>query len=96
MTSLLSLTNMPHRNYFDIFNYGIVPNLNYLSEQRSTRMDKAPSTPPSNDDGDVNGDISGDDQSITSERQGEHNDENSMDSDRGGALNLVSRFYTSQ
>jgi hypothetical protein len=47
-------------------------------------------------DGDVNGDISGDDQSITSERQGEHNDENSMDSDRGGALNLVSRFYTSQ
>jgi hypothetical protein len=80
---------MPHRNYFDIFNYGIVPNLNYLSEQRSTRMDKAPSTPPSNDDGDVNGDISGDDQSITSERQGEHNDENSMDSDRGGALNLV-------
>jgi hypothetical protein len=40
---------MPHRNYFDIFNYGIVPNLNYLSEQRSTRMDKAPSTPPSND-----------------------------------------------
>ena len=41
-------------------------------------------------DGDVNGDLSGDDQSIASERQGEQNDENSMDSDRGGALNLVS------
>ncbi|XP_044256090.1 POU domain protein 2-like [Tribolium madens] len=60
------------------------------SEQRSiTRMDKTPSTPPSNDDGDVNGDISGDEHSFTSERPGEHNDENSMDSDRGGALNLV-------
>lgn len=44
-------------------------------------------------DGDINGDISGDDQSINSERpSGEHNDENSMDSDRGGALNLVSNF----
>lgn len=44
-------------------------------------------------DGDINGDISGDDQSIVSERpSGEHNDENSMDSDRGGALNLVSNF----
>ncbi|KAJ3659086.1 hypothetical protein Zmor_010794 [Zophobas morio] len=81
---------MPHRNYFDFFNFGIVPNINHLSEQRSiTRMDKTPSTPPSNDDGDVNGDLSGDDQSIASERQGEQNDENSMDSDRGGALNLV-------
>ncbi|KYB27832.1 POU domain, class 2, transcription factor 1-like Protein [Tribolium castaneum] len=60
------------------------------SEQRSiTRMDKTPSTPPSNDDGDANGDISGDEHSFTSERPGEHNDDNSMDSDRGGALNLV-------
>lgn len=44
-------------------------------------------------DGDVNGDISGDDQSIISDHpSGGHNDENSMDSDRGGALNLVSNF----
>lgn len=40
-------------------------------------------------DPDLNGDISGDDQSITSDHN-DQNDDNSMDSDRGGALNLVS------
>lgn len=40
-------------------------------------------------DADANGDISGDDQSINSDHH-EANDENSMDSERGGALNLVS------
>lgn len=40
-------------------------------------------------DADANGDISGDDQSINSDHN-EPNDENSMDSERGGALNLVS------
>lgn len=40
-------------------------------------------------DADLNGDISGDDQSITSDHN-DQNDDNSMDSDRGGALNLVS------
>lgn len=39
---------------------------------------------------DANGDLSGDEQSISSGHQ-EVNDENSMDSDRGGALNLVRR-----
>lgn len=40
-------------------------------------------------DADANGDVSGDEQSVSSGHQ-EVNDENSMDSDRGGALNLVS------
>lgn len=40
-------------------------------------------------DADINGDISGDDQSVTSDHN-DQNDDNSMDSDRGGALNLVS------
>lgn len=40
-------------------------------------------------DADANGDISGDDQSIASDHHLDHNDENSMDSDRDGALNLV-------
>lgn len=40
--------------------------------------------------GDQNGDISGDEQSTTSEHNIDQNEENSMDSDRGGALNLVS------
>ncbi|KAJ8986062.1 hypothetical protein NQ317_003355, partial [Molorchus minor] len=39
--------------------------------------------------GDVNGDISGDDQSVASDHHTDHQEENSMDSDRGGALNLV-------
>lgn len=38
---------------------------------------------------DVNGDVSGDDQSLISE-QGDHHDENSLESTREGALNLVS------
>ncbi|XP_072396982.1 uncharacterized protein [Diabrotica undecimpunctata] len=52
-----------------------------------TRLEKTPSTPASHNDGDINGDVSGDDQSIASDH--DQNDENSMDSDRGGALNLV-------
>lgn len=40
-------------------------------------------------DGDVNGDISGDEQSISSDHPADRQDEDSMDSDRGGALNLV-------
>ncbi|XP_049826103.1 POU domain, class 2, transcription factor 3-like [Aethina tumida] len=53
-----------------------------------TRLEKTPSTPQSHDDGDPNGDLSGDDQSINSDHL-DNQDENSMDSDRGGALNLV-------
>lgn len=41
---------------------------------------------------DANGDLSGDEQSISSGHQ-EVNDENSMDSDRGGALNLVRHVF---
>lgn len=41
--------------------------------------------------GDANGDVSGDEQSTTSEHNIDQNEENSMDSDRGGALNLVSK-----
>lgn len=44
---------------------------------------------------DANGDLSGDDHSIGSNERAANNlphDENSMDSDRGGALNLVSRL----
>lgn len=41
-------------------------------------------------DGDVNGDLSGDEQSINSDHPVDRQDEDSMDSDRGGALNLVS------
>lgn len=37
----------------------------------------------------MNGDLSGDDRSISSDHPLDNNDENSMDSDRGGALNLV-------
>lgn len=54
-----------------------------------SRLEKAPSTPPSHDDCDANGDISGDDQSITSDHQPDQNDPDSMDSDKVGALNLV-------
>ncbi|KAF5304542.1 hypothetical protein FQA39_LY09593 [Lamprigera yunnana] len=55
-----------------------------------SRLEKAPSTPPSHDDCDANGDISGDDQSITSDHNpGDPNDPDSMDSDKVGALNLV-------
>lgn len=43
-------------------------------------------------DCDANGDISGDDQSIASEHPADPNDPDSMDSDKGGALNLVSLF----
>ncbi|XP_017768568.1 PREDICTED: protein nubbin-like [Nicrophorus vespilloides] len=54
------------------------------------RMDKTPSTPPSHDDGDANGDLSGDEQSINSDHQiSSRHDDDSMDSDRDGALNLV-------
>lgn len=42
-------------------------------------------------DGDVNGDVSGDEQSISSDHPADRQDEDSMDSDRGGALNLVRR-----
>ncbi|XP_045479325.1 protein nubbin-like isoform X1 [Harmonia axyridis] len=50
------------------------------------RLDKTPSTPQSNED--ANGDVSGDDQSLISDR-GDHHDENSLESTREGALNLV-------
>lgn len=47
-------------------------------------------------DCDANGDISGDDQSITSDHPVDPNDPDSMDSDKGGALNLVRKqFYIS-
>ncbi|CAH1956960.1 unnamed protein product [Acanthoscelides obtectus] len=60
-------------------------------QRTNARLEKIPSTPTSHGDGDANGDISGDeDQSVSgSEHNIEHNDENSMDSDRDGALNLV-------
>ncbi|CAG9858645.1 unnamed protein product [Phyllotreta striolata] len=54
----------------------------------NARLDKSPSTPQSHDDGEANGDISGDDQSVASGHP-DQNDDNSMDSERGGALNLV-------
>ncbi|XP_074032296.1 uncharacterized protein isoform X2 [Leptinotarsa decemlineata] len=60
------------------------------TESRSnTRLEKIPSTPTSHNDDEVNGDISGDEHSIISDHNPHPNDENSMDSDREGALNLV-------
>lgn len=44
-------------------------------------------------DGDANGDISGDDQSADSDHP-DQNDDNSLDSERGGALNLVSSCFS--
>ncbi|XP_066146871.1 POU domain protein 2-like isoform X2 [Euwallacea fornicatus] len=53
------------------------------------KLDK-PSTPLSHhEDGDNPQDCSGDDQSVNSETQPENQDENSLDSERDGALNLV-------
>ncbi|XP_056639834.1 protein nubbin-like isoform X2 [Diorhabda carinulata] len=95
MTSLLSTlnNNMPHRNYFNYPNFDT--NVSHLmtpypAELRpNTRLEKSPPTPVSHNDGETNGEISGDDQSITSDHPLNQNDENSMDSDRDGALNLV-------
>ncbi|CAH1114282.1 unnamed protein product [Psylliodes chrysocephalus] len=97
MTSLLSALNnnsnsMPQKNYFNYLNFEAnVPHFlpPYSSELRPiTKIEKTPSTPQSHDDGEANGDISGDDQSIASDHP-DHHDDNSMDSERDGALNLV-------
>ncbi|XP_077286759.1 uncharacterized protein LOC143911652 isoform X2 [Arctopsyche grandis] len=58
-----------------------------------SRMVKSPSTPPSND-GETGGDSGDDDQSGSSDRLAalhrlQSHDDNSLDSERGGALNLV-------
>ncbi|XP_018336201.1 POU domain protein 2-like isoform X2 [Agrilus planipennis] len=55
----------------------------------SCKLENAPSTPPSNDDGDANGNVSSEDRSICSEPHVDNNDADSMDSEKDGALNLV-------
>ncbi|GJQ64887.1 pdm2 [Trypoxylus dichotomus] len=89
MTPMLSSTIHPNnylKNIFENLNNGHM----FAAEQRPiNRIEKTPSTPHSHDDGDVNGDVSGDDQSISSDHPVDRQDEDSMDSDRGGALNLV-------
>ncbi|XP_060531592.1 POU domain protein 2-like isoform X2 [Cylas formicarius] len=52
------------------------------------RIDKPP-TPLSHDGGDIKQDISDDDQSTAGDHVHDNNDENSLDSERDGALNLV-------
>ncbi|KAK9875630.1 hypothetical protein WA026_009428 [Henosepilachna vigintioctopunctata] len=80
---------MPYRNYVDMLGGGFsngYPYYNMVDQRPLTRLDKTPSTPQSNED--ANGDVSGDEQSIISER-GDHHDENSLESNRERALNLV-------
>nr|CAH7757209.1 unnamed protein product [Callosobruchus chinensis] len=84
---------LPQRSCFGYTEYQRHYGVHYPSNDQRTnaRLDKIPSTPTSHGDGDANGDISGDeDQSVSgSEQNIDHNDENSMESDREGALNLV-------
>ncbi|KAG5894589.1 hypothetical protein JTB14_017168 [Gonioctena quinquepunctata] len=93
MTSLLStFDRMNHSNYFSHVNSdGYLNYAPYCRDEPrpNTRLDKTPSTPISHIDEEANGDLSGDDQSIISDHNPNQHDENSMDSDRGGALNLV-------
>ncbi|CAH0560570.1 unnamed protein product [Brassicogethes aeneus] len=82
------MNNKPYKNYFCNLKFDNIPHVSKSESRSIHKIEKTPSTPPSNDEHDPNGDLSGDDQSINSDHL-DNQDENSMDSDRGGALNLV-------
>lgn len=83
------LSNHQCKEFFDNLNNIITSADFHQLRQINNRLDNTPSTPPSNEDNDING-LTGDEDSVTSEHPAlGGNDEDSMDSDKDGALNLV-------
>lgn len=83
------LSNHQCKEFFDNLNNIISAADFHQLRQINNRLDNTPSTPPSNEDNDING-LTGDEDSVTSDRPAlGGNDEDSMDSDKDGALNLV-------
>ncbi|XP_076274327.1 uncharacterized protein LOC143205128 isoform X1 [Rhynchophorus ferrugineus] len=62
--------------------------LSPIEPKHLLKIDKPP-TPLSNDDGDQNQDLTGDEQSINSDTHLDNHDDRSVDSEKDGALNLV-------